>query len=44
MSEFQRLPSRGVKELLVIAQDSTSYGWDASPKTSLHELFTELDK
>jgi len=29
---------------LVIAQDSTSYGWDANPKTSLHELFSELDK
>ena len=38
------LASRGVKELLVIAQDSTSYGWDATPKTSLHELFSELDK
>ena len=44
IQEAQRLASRGVKELLVIAQDSTSYGWDASPKTSLHELFTELDK
>ena len=44
VQEAQRLASRGVKELLVIAQDSTSYGWDASPKTSLHELFTELDK
>ena len=44
VQEAQRLASRGVKELLIIAQDSTSYGWDASPKTSLHELFTELDK
>ena len=44
VEEAKRLASRGVKELLVIAQDSTSYGWDASPKTSLHELFSELDK
>ena len=44
VEEAKRLASRGVKELLVIAQDSTSYGWDASPKTSLHELFLELDK
>ena len=44
VEEAKRLASRGVKELLVIAQDSTSYGWDTSPKTSLHELFSELDK
>ena len=44
VEEAKRLASRGVKELLVIAQDSTSYGWDANPKTSLHELFFELDK
>ena len=44
IEEAKRLASRGVKELLVIAQDSTSYGWDATPKTSLHELFLELDK
>ncbi len=44
VEEAKRLASRGVKELLVIAQDSTSYGWDISPKTSLHELFSELDK
>ena len=44
VEEAKRLASRGVKELLVIAQDSTSYGWDATPKTSLHELFSELDK
>ncbi len=44
IEEAKRLASRGVKELLVIAQDSTSYGWDANPKTSLHELFHELNK
>ena len=44
VEEAKRLASRGVKELLVIAQDSTSYGWDLNPKTSLHELMAELDK
>ncbi len=44
VQEAERLALRGVKELLIIAQDSTSYGWDATPKTSLHELFSELDK
>ena len=44
VEEAKRLVSRGVKELLVIAQDSTSYGWDLEPKTSLHELMIELDK
>jgi ribosomal protein S12 methylthiotransferase len=28
IKEAQRLADSGVKELLVIAQDSTSYGWD----------------
>ena len=44
VDEAKRLVKRGVKEILVIAQDSTSYGWDLSPKTSLHELVIELDK
>ena len=44
VEEAKRLVSRGVKELLVIAQDSTSYGWDLVPKTSLHELIIELNK
>ena len=29
--EAQNLADRGVKELLIIAQDTTSYGWDLSP-------------
>tara|TARA_Y100000994_G_scaffold98864_1_gene81694 strand:- start:64 stop:1368 length:1305 start_codon:yes stop_codon:yes gene_type:complete len=41
--EAQRLADSGVKELLVIAQDTTSYGWDLSPKSSLHELLDVLD-
>ncbi len=41
--EAQRLADSGVKELLVIAQDSTSYGWDLPKKSSLHELMDKLD-
>ncbi len=44
LMEAKRLAKQGVKELLVIAQDSTSYGWDLNPKSSLHELMFELDK
>ena len=42
--EGQNLANRGVKELLIIAQDTTTYGWDLNPKTSLHELMDVLDK
>ena len=41
--EAQRLVDNGVKELLLIAQDSTSYGWDLKPKSSLHELLDVLN-
>ena len=41
--EAQRLVDNGVKELLIIGQDTTSYGWDLSPKSSLHELLDVLD-
>jgi len=44
VQEAKRLVDLGVKELLVIAQDSTSYGWDLAPRSSLHELMDELDK
>ena len=44
VQEAQRLADSGVKELLVIAQDTTSYGWDLSKRSSLHELLDELDK
>ena len=30
--EAEKLVESGVKELLIIAQDSTSYGWDLNPK------------
>jgi len=42
--EGQNLADRGVKELLIIAQDTTTYGWDLKPKSSLHELMDVLDK
>tara|TARA_Y100000588_G_C14258978_1_gene926758 strand:- start:2458 stop:3546 length:1089 start_codon:yes stop_codon:yes gene_type:complete len=44
VEEAKRLADSGVKELLVIAQDSTSYGWDLSPRSSLHALMDELDR
>jgi len=42
--EAHALTDRGVRELMVIAQDSTTYGWDLQPKRYLHELLAELDK
>jgi ribosomal protein S12 methylthiotransferase len=41
--EAQRLADNGMKELLIIAQDTTSYGWDLNPKSSLHDLLDILD-
>jgi len=41
--EAKNLADRGVKELLVISQDTTTYGWDLKPKSSLHELMRLLD-
>ncbi len=43
-AEAERLVNNGVKELLVIAQDTTSYGWDLSEKTHLGKLLSEFDK
>ena len=41
--EAKRMVNNGVREILVIAQDSTSYGWDLNPRRSLAELLTELN-
>tara|TARA_B100002051_G_scaffold65722_1_gene62335 strand:- start:302 stop:1126 length:825 start_codon:yes stop_codon:yes gene_type:complete len=41
--EAQRLVDNGVKELLIIGQDTTSYGWDLNPKSYLHELLDVLN-
>ena len=43
INEAERLVNNGVKELLVIAQDSTSYGWDLHDKPHLGKLLLELD-
>ena len=44
VTEANSLVARGVREMMVIAQDSTTYGWDLKPKRYLHELLAELDK
>ncbi len=43
ISEAIQLVEQGVKEILVIAQDSTSYGWDLDRETNLHNLFDQLE-
>lgn len=42
--EAQRLVKNGVKEILIIGQDTTSYGWDLNPRKGLHELVEALDQ
>ena len=42
--EAEKLVEQGVREILVIAQDSTSYGWDLKPKVYLSDLIQSLDK
>ncbi len=44
VAEAIRLVEGGTKEILLIGQDTTSYGWDLNPRASLHELIEELDK
>jgi len=44
MDEAERLVINGTRELLVIAQDSTSYGWDLDTKVYLSDLIRELNK
>ena len=43
MEEAIRLAENGTKELLVIAQDSTSYGWDLDQKVYLSDLLKNLN-
>ena len=43
MDEANRLVENGTKELLVIAQDSTSYGWDLPKKVYLSDLLNNLN-
>ena len=42
--EAQNLVNNGVYELILIAQDTTSYGKDLKEKASLPQLIAELDK
>ena len=44
VSEAKMLVEKGVKELVVIAQDTTSYGIDLYGKPMLYELLKELSK
>jgi len=43
MDEAIRLAENGTKELIVIAQDSTSYGWDLDQKVYLSDLLKNLN-
>jgi ribosomal protein S12 methylthiotransferase len=43
MDEAERLVSNGTRELLVIAQDTTSFGWDLETKVYLSDLLRELN-
>lgn len=42
LAEAKRLADSGVKELIVIAQDITRYGWDRKDGSSLAGLLTQL--
>jgi len=44
IEEAEALVASGVQELSLIAQDSTSYGYDLAEKSSLAELLKELDQ
>ena len=43
MEEAERLAKNGTKELIVIAQDSTSYGYDLDERVYLSDLIRELN-
>lgn len=44
LKEAKELASQGVKELILVAQDTTMYGSDIYGKKNLHELLNELSK
>ena len=44
LQEAQKLNDKGIKEIIVIAQDTTKYGADIYGKTRLAELLKELAK
>ncbi len=43
LKDAENLAKQGVKELIVIAQDTTTYGWDLRKDIRLHTLMKELD-
>src|SRR5205814_918580 len=44
VAEAQELAADGVRELVIVAQDTTYYGMDLYGETRLPELLTELEK
>lgn len=44
VTETKSLAAKGVKELILIGQDTTDYGIDLYGKRNLNELFSELSK
>ena len=44
INEAKSLSAQGVKEIILIAQDTTMYGTDIYGKQNLHELLQELSK
>ncbi|MCK5817153.1 MAG: 30S ribosomal protein S12 methylthiotransferase RimO, partial [Candidatus Marinimicrobia bacterium] len=43
LKEAENLAKQGVKELIVIAQDTTTYGWDLGKDVRLPKLLRDLD-
>ena len=44
ISETSRLVDNGIKEIMIIAQDTTSYGWDLEKKVYLNDLISQMDQ
>ncbi|MBJ47914.1 MAG: 30S ribosomal protein S12 methylthiotransferase RimO [Candidatus Marinimicrobia bacterium] len=44
VQEAKRMITNGAKEILLIAQDSTAYGWDLSPRVALSDLLCNLNE
>lgn len=44
VTEAERLAAHGVREIMVIGQDTTSYGWDLPDKVYLHDLLQALSE
>ena len=44
LDETSHLVDSGVKEIMIIAQDTTSYGWDLSKKIYLSDLIYAMDQ